>query len=38
MNGMAAKSDIGFRPNLSIRGPIISDPIGSEIVTKLAKN
>lgn len=26
-----------LRPNLSINGPAINDPIGKQIVTKLAK-
>lgn len=35
-NGIVVTTAIGFRPNRSINGPTISEPIGSDIVTSEA--
>lgn len=36
MNGMHVYRATDFRPNLSINGPAMNDPMGKHIVTKLA--
>lgn len=36
-NGMHVNKAIFFRPNLSINGPTINEPMGRQIVTRLAR-
>lgn len=36
-NGIVVTIDIGLRPNRSINGPIMREPIGSDIVTNDAE-